>query len=117
MAKTSRVEYLIQRINSGEITDDEWTEVEEITMSRPADYTPIIPGTDYDPIPAEPDRPPRREADMPKTVSPLPAPVEEGSRLDGFAAIEHRLKTMEAAMTDIVRRLKALEDRIVGEKT
>jgi hypothetical protein len=123
MAKTGRVEYLIDRINSGDITEDEWSEVEEIiTMGRPMDYTPIIPGTDHEPIPdvggpSFREVPEPRYSTTPKDASPLsPAPVEEGSRLDGIAAIDHRLRTMEAAMTDIVRRMKALEDRIIGEK-
>jgi len=110
MAKTSRVEYLIGRINSGEITDDEWAEVEEITMGRPADYTPIIPGTDYDPIPAEPDVPPPRHAETPKSASP----VKGGFVYD---PTDPRVAQLEATVIDLVRRVKALEDRVIGEKT
>ena len=111
MAKTSRVEYLIQRITDGELTDDELAEVQDIIMGRPTDYTPIIPGTDYDPIPDADYR-----AATPKTASPLIR-----SDLSDAGSVEApredpRVAQLEATVIDLVRRLKALEDRVIGEK-
>lgn len=128
MAKTSRVEYLIDRLSAGDITDDEWREIEDI-VGRPSDYTPIIPGTDYDPIPAEPDMPESRETRewRERLEAKAASPLTRGSSIGDATTyppvpqealdFDARLKTLEAAMTDVMGKLKALETRLLGEKT
>lgn len=126
MAKTSRVEYLIDRLSAGEITDDEWREIEDI-VGRPSDYTPIIPGTDYDPIPAEPDMPESRETREWLERHRPPPRVNAGASIGDATTIppidpslldyDARLKTLEHAMTEVMGKLKALETRLLGEKT
>lgn len=125
MPRTDRVEYLIKHF--GDLDDAELAEAREIAMGRPHDYTPIIPGTDADPV-RDPDyvdeRLARNRDSGPKTPRSLEfdidpaaagvgeAPVGRGSRLEGLAALEERLAMMEATVKDLYAKIKALEARM-----
>jgi hypothetical protein len=125
MPKTDRVDYLLQHF--GELDDGELAEAREIAMGRPHDYTPIIPGTDADPV-RDPDyvdellarnrdggpKTPRSlEFDIdPAAASQRQAPVQRGERLEGLAALEERLSMLEATARDLYAKIKALEARL-----
>jgi hypothetical protein len=121
MPKTDRVEYLLRHF--GELDDGELAEAREIAMGRPHDYTPIIPGTDADPV-RDPDYVDellaRNRDGGPKTprslefdIDPVAAGKREhGFRLEGLAALEERLSMLEATVRDLYAKIKALEARL-----
>jgi hypothetical protein len=111
MPKTDRVEYLLQHF--GELDDGELAEAREIAMGRPHDYTPIIPGTDADPV-RDPDYVgPKAPRSLEFDIDPVAAGKREhGFRLEGLAALEERLSMLEATVKDLYAKIKALEARI-----
>jgi len=137
MTKTARIQELLRTIaRHGYWTEAEWAEVREIgDMGRDAGYIPE--GTEdwmsEDGVPRAYDKPRRFEPGQhvelsltPKPLDPPPMRPAEPRELeksglvtmgaDGVAVpveVASRIKTLEATVTDMMRRLKALEERVI----
>jgi hypothetical protein len=134
MTKTARIEALLEAIRQqGYWTQEQVTEIQ--AMGRDASYMPE--GTEgwmqEDGVPRAYDKPrrfnPGQDVELsltPKPLDPPPPRPSEAKELaksglvtmgaDGVAVpveVDARLKTLEAAMTDVMRRLKALEERVI----
>jgi hypothetical protein len=124
LTRTSRIEELLKAMGErGYWTSAEYHEVEEIVMSKQpfeieGDWGDLgVRKYDRNRLDPPVDTRLPDERPGPKEASPLPeAPVERGSRLEGLAAVEERLAMMEATLTDLFAKLKALEERIIGDR-
>ncbi|MET0668277.1 MAG: hypothetical protein ABWZ01_07205 [Methyloceanibacter sp.] len=117
MATTQRIEELLAR--AGSWTPAEIAEAKEIAMGRDAGYMPEGTEDWMDGEPRAYDKP-RRELSL---TPPPPRPAEfkelakaglhEPGPREKPSGEDDRIKTIEATLTDLVRRLKALEERII----
>lgn len=116
MPKTARVDYLLQHF--GELDDAELAEAREISMGRPMDYVPIIPGTDAEPV-REPEYAPKTPRSLEFDLDPVsamakdagPMSIRPGSRLEGLAALEERLMHAEGMIKHLWDKIAVLEAR------
>lgn len=122
MATTQRIEELLAR--AGSWTEAEIKEAKEIAMGRDPGYMPEGTEDWMDGVPRAYDKPrPKVEwQEMELTLTPkLDAPPMRPAEPKELAKsglvpppeADARIKTLEATVTDLMRRLKALEERVI----
>jgi hypothetical protein len=122
VAATQRIEQLLHKMREqGYWTAEEVREIYEMT-GRDAGYIPEgcedwmqedgVPRS-YDKPPLKLDQPPSRPAEPAELAKAEKARIESKMLTWPPPDIEDRLKTIETTLTDLYRRLKALEERVI----